>query len=626
MSFRRGLWAAALLIVAVVSGWLLWQRTRPVSEGSGYLRFAAIPFANLTGDPGLDWAGAVLPAAVIRQVQGLSGVHVFGAANANQAVALGATHLLEGYVAAGRGGVEVHYVLTAGPGRTLERSRLGSGLTADADGAVELASRVRSRLARNGGLLPLELSGGAALRHAGFALLETDQRARRDHWREAVEADPACGWCWEELAAHTLRLEGREAGLALLTGLRGRAIPIAGLAGRRLRLLEANIANKADERLAALEALSELTPGDPGALIPLAEALTSAQRCLEAASVYERAYQAEPGRSEVLNSLGYALAWAGRFDEALAALQRYEQAEPESANPRDSMGEVLMMAGRFAEAEEAFLASYELDPRFNGGAALQKAALVRWLNGDARQSGVLLERYLKQRAAEGDPFAALRRARWQYVFGQTAEALANLRQMASRPGAPASSLAASSLSLYLSQAGRLEEAAQLAAAARQQARDPLSLYAANVASAVSASEPAPRVDNDPNSRILQALWLTFHKEMSAAETAWREAMAAATPLNAALAREMLAQVQLARGDAPAAAETAGRAWPLLAHDHAFLLDFLVYPNLLCVRGAAAAEERQSDKARRYYDQFLRFTGSRPDPLGLVERARAATRL
>ncbi len=567
-----------------------------------------------------------MPAAVLRQMQGAAGVRPFGAAGANQAAALGATHLLEGYLAPGRDGVEAHYVLTRGSKSTLERSSIAPLSTAGPDSAVQLAARVHRKLAREGDLLPLDLASGAAFRHAGQALLEAEARGRMDHWRAAVEAEPGCGWCWEELASHVARLEGREAALALLAGLKGRTAALPGLAGRRLRLLEASLANEPAERLAALESLAELTPGDPDVLIPMGEALVAAGRCRDGATVYEQAYGLDPGRPEVLNSAGYALAWAGRIDEALSALQRYEQADPQSANPRDSMGEVLMMAGRFTEAEEAFLASYELDPRFNGGAALQKAALVRWLNGDSREAGVLLEKYLKQRAAEGDPFAALRRARWQYIFGQTAEALANLRQLASRPALPVSSLAASTLSFYTMQAGRHEEAAQLAAQAQQLARDSLSRYAAFAAVTVSAAEPQPDSGYDQNHQMWEALRLTFRGELETAENHWRNALAGATPLNAALAREMLAQVLLARGDAAAAAETAGPGWPLLAQDHAFLLDFLVYPNLLCVRAAAAAEKRQPEKARRYYEQFLRYAGTRPDLLGLVERARAASRL
>lgn len=626
MSSRRVLWGAVLFIAVVAAGWLYWERGRSKAALAGPIRLAAIPFANLTGDPDWDGAAAAMPAAVLRQMQGGARVRAFGALDANQAAALGATHLLEGYLAPGRDGVRAHYVLTRGSRSTLERSSIEALSKGGPASAVQLASRIHRKLELGGDLVPLDLTSSAAYRHAGAALLETEARRRMDHWRAAVEAEPGCGWCWEELASHVARLEGREAGLALLAGLKGRSVALSDLAGRRLRLLEASLGDKPAERLAAFESLAELTPGDPDVLIPMGEALVATGRCLDGAIVYERAYALDPGRPEVLNSAGYALAWAGRIDEALSALQRYELADPQSANPRDSMGEVLMMAGRFAEAEEAFLASHELDPRFNGGAALQKAALVRWLNGDAREAGVLLEKYLKQRAMEGDPFAALRRARWQYIFGQTAEALANLRQLASQPALPASSLAASTLSFYTMQAGRQEEAAQLAAQAQQLARDSLSRYAAHAAMIVSAVEPQSEPGNDQNHRIWEALRLTFRRQFDAAEKQWRDALAGATPLSAALAREMLAQVLLAKGDPSAAAQTAGSGWPLLAQDHAFLLDFVVYPNLLCVRAAAAAEESQPEKARRFYEQFLRYVGTRPDLLGLAERARAASRL
>jgi tetratricopeptide (TPR) repeat protein len=258
--------------------------------------------------------------------------------------------------------------------------------------------------------------------------------------------------------------------------------------------------------------------------------------------------------------------------------------------------------------------------------ALEKAALVRWLAGDAQAAGVHLEKFLKQRAEDRDALAGLRRARWQYVMGQTAEALANLRQMAGRAESPASSLAWSSLSLYALQGGRREEAAGFAAQARQNARDALSIYAATVVTVLGGDEAPKDVRNPGSAAVWEALRLTLRGELAAAEARWREALKLASPEQAPFAREMLAQVLVARGEGQAAAELVRAGWPLLTPDQAILFDFLVYPNLLCVRGAAAAEASQGDQARRYYEQFLRFTGARPDPLGLVERARAAVRL
>ncbi|MBE7544043.1 MAG: tetratricopeptide repeat protein [Bryobacteraceae bacterium] len=623
---RIGIWAAAGVLLLGAGGWFAWQRSRPADAGADVIRLGAAPFTNLTGEAEWDWAGAVLPAAAVRQGQGLPRLRAFFAGNANEAAALGATHVLEGYLTGGADGVKVHYTLRAGPGTLLGRGVVPMRVE-DAEAAgVALAQAAGKLLQREGSWLPVGMKQAGAWKEAGAALMSADPAERVRHWRTAAGLEPDCGWCWEELAGLTARTEGREAALAVLAEQKESGAPLPEISTARLRLLSASLTGEAGARREALERLAVLTPGDPEVLAPLAEALVQASRFAEAVELYERAYRMDPGRSELLNSIGYALAWAGRFDDALGWMKRYAAAAPNSPNPADSRGEVLMMAGRFAEAEEAFLASYEASPRFNGGAALEKAALVRWLAGDAQAAGVHLEKYLKQRVEDRDSLAGLRRARWQYVMGQTTEALANLRQMAGRAESPASSLAWSSLSLYALQGGRREEAANFAAQARQTARDALSIHAATVATVLGGAEAPKDVRNPGSAALWEALRLTFRGDMPAAETGWREALKLASPEQAPFVREMLAQVLVSRGEGQAAAELVRAGWPLLTPDQAILFDFLVYPNLLCVRGAAAAEASDGDQARRYYEQFLRFTGARPDPLGLVERARAAVRL
>lgn len=625
--FRRHILSAAVLALAGYGVWLFSEWYQSSRQAEAVARVAVVPFANLTGDPAHDWAARTIPAAVVRQVQGLPNLRAFRGETANQAVAAGATHVLEGYLTGGAGGLVVRYSLSASvPAKVLARQAAegrGGHLMPQ---IIALAEAVRNKLRPGGSLLPLDVESEEALRLLGEVFSEDSLEAREGKLKQALAAAPRCGWCWEELAGFTARVHGKEAALAVLEDWRQQqAEPLSELAAGRLELLEATLRGDADRRRVALERLAVVLPADPDVLAPLAELLVNAHRFAEAVEIYERAHRSQPERADLLNNIGYALAWAGRFDDALAALKRYEEADPESPNPADSRGEVLMMAGRFVLAEQAFLASYERDPRFNGGAALEKAALVRWLAGDARAAGAHLEKYLKHRTDERDPLASLRRARWQYLFGQAAEAIANLKLLAARPADPAASLASATLSLYALYAGRAGEALEYAALARQSARDPLSLYAAHAASALAAEDPAAPQDSTSQA-VWDALRYTFRHDLAAAEGAWREALKTAPPVQAGLAREMLAQVLIARGEGRQAAALIKQGWPLLSPDQALLFDFLVYPNLLCVRGAAAAEANQAEEARRLYDQFLHFAGSRPDPLGLAERARAATRL
>lgn len=633
MSSKRGLfpnWLGfALAGAAVVAGaaGIIWQRSQSPQKKTAAARVAAVPFANLTGSAEWDWATAALPASAARQAQGLRGVRAFYAENANQAAALGATHVIQGYLTPGGNGVEVHYTISStAPAEVLARERFAADRGSLREQSAALARAIRQRLQPGGQLIELDVTSPEAFQLLGEAFRERDAGARKQKLRSSVEAETGCGWCWEELTGLTLRAEGAQAALALVEERKQKGARLSELAEGRLAYYEASLANDAGKRLAALERMAALTPSDPEVLIPLAEGLVNARRFEEGVRFYERAVESDPSRPDILNSTGYALAWAGRYDEALQWLRRYEAAEPDSANPLDSIGEVQMMAGRFEEAEQSLLGSYEKDPRFNGGAALEKAALARWLAGDMQGAGGLLERFLKQRVEERDPLVTLRRARWQYLFGQTTEAVANLRLLARQPGAPSASLAASSLALYEMQAGRVDQALEDASLARQLARDALSLYAANIVTALTGAGPAPAGLGPNVDPMIEALRLTLRNELPQAAARWRAALESAQPASEPLMREMLGQVLVAQGDATGAAAVVKGRWPLLTPDQALLFDFLVYPNLLCVRAAAAAEGANGDEARRLYEQFLKSAGTRPDPLRLIEKARAAVRL
>ena len=171
---------------------------------------------------------------------------------------------------------------------------------------------------------------------------------------------------------------------------------------------------RADLRAAA-EALGKLAsaaPADQQAWTRYAETLVANREFETAASALRRAIELDPSAGLYWNSLAYAYAYMGRFDEALKAVARYAQLDS-SPNPADSRGEILMMAGRFQEAAQAFEESYGKDRNFNGGAAIEKAALCRLLQGDGDGAGKSVARLLEDRAELGDRTVDLRRARWK---------------------------------------------------------------------------------------------------------------------------------------------------------------------------------------------------------------------
>lgn len=597
-------------------------------ERDGVARVAVVPFENLTDDPLLDQTARGVAVAAVRQAEGLTRARVFAADTENHAIALGATHIIAGIIAPAGTGYGVDYRV-----QVVERRRTRDVFQASvrADGWLRLsrdvAESVRAAIRPESRLVPLDIHTGEALRLVGASMLAETPDKKMEALRSAIASDAKCAVCWESL----VHLTAQNGGIPQARELSARAVAAVGgsdsIGILRLRLLDASLRQDTAARTVALELLGRVLPEDPSVQNWLAESFIVQRKLPQAIDAYRHAWEADPSRTELLNQIGYANAWAGRYDEALRWLKQYEEALPDSANPADSRGEVLMMAGRFKEAETAFLESHDKDAAFNGGAALEKAAFARWLGGDMSGAGELVERYLAQRAQQRDTLLVLRRARWQFLMGQAREAQANLAQIASRPEAPGASLAASYLSLYALQIGQWDPARELAASARQTARDPLSLYAAGVASALAVGDPSLAVGQDAAARLqLQAMAFTLRGDYQSAQPAWERALKAAPASADALPREMLAQTYVALGRTDEAAALVTRSWPLLTDDQRLLFDSFVYPALFYVRGAIADQAKRAEEARRYFEQYLQSVGNRPDPTGTARKARQAVRL
>ena len=192
----------------------------------------------------------------------------------------------------------------------------------------------------------------------------------------------------------------------------------------------------------------------------------------------------------LLNELGYAEAYGGNLDDAVSALERYRKLEPSQANPLDSLGEVYYFAGRFKDAEKYFLQTHAKDPAFQGGAALVKAAMSRFLSGDPGGATQLYSQFDTQRRHANDPLVDVRKAQWLWVTGDSAKAEAAAQAVTQSGNSEIEAYALCHLSLWALDRGDRSHAAALASQAVSSARSSR-IQSLAALCAVASGLPAP---------------------------------------------------------------------------------------------------------------------------------------
>ncbi len=622
------LWRSLIALAGIAllgAGAYSWWTGKRKPSGPDVLRVAILPVENQSGDAALDWTAPLLPFSLVRQLEGVPRLSVFAASGRAEADAAGATRQVECLVTESSGEAQVRFfIYSQAPGRILAEGRVSAPEGDPPALLAQLGASLASALGSPGAGGSPAFHNAASAREFAAALL--NPAAAEARLEAAAAADEACGWCWLAWAETSLRPADPSRALAVLERSRKAEAKVDPVSRARLELIESELRPNPRQRLSALERLAAALPADAAVQGQLAESLVAERQFDRAATVYRRAIRIQPARSDLWNSLAYGLAYAGRYAEARQALAQYAGLDSGSPNPLDSAGEVALMAGDFNRAAKVLTDAYDRDKAFNDGAALEKAALAHYLNGERDAAGPLLERYLTDRGQRGDPFAGLSRARWEYMVGKTAQARARLAGIASDPGRQLAPIAAAMLALRLAAEGDSAAAARAAASARALARNPGQGFIA--AFAAAALDPAAAAAlTDPSWRAdARALGLTLRGDWTAAAAAWKEALPLAKGGTDGPQRELLALCLVSSGRASEAAGLLSGAWPLLSRDQALLYDFLIYPNLLYVRAEVArAAGRQADD-QRLYDLFLQYAGDRPDRFGREARARAAARL
>lgn len=594
---------------------------RSQTGGSSLRRLAILAFEDQSPDADASWLARLAPFSFRRQLESIPLLQAVEARTVAEFP--GATHALSGFFLSHRDRLEVHLFLYELPShRLLRHTVLARASTQWRNLLEDAAGFITASLRTPGTLNPPSVRVETAARSLAQALSAPSQAEALAAFRDAATADPSCGWCWLGWAETAAGLEGRNAALAVLDAAARHRESLDTLSRSRLDLLSASMRGHRADVAAALGRLAPASPSDPLIQSQFAQALMASRNFAKAESVLRNALSLMPGHAPMWNSLAYTLAYQGRFDEALVALGRYSELDP-GPNPADSRGEVLMMAGRFREAAEAFGQSYQKDPSFNGGAAMEKAALCWLLLGDARGASAAISRFLGDREARNDGQVHLARARWELLLGHPEASISRFSLAARDPAAPLAPQAASMLALRLA---FLDPSAAVRWLPQEPLRDRAQeIFRIFAAAALDPSSIA-RVSDSRLQLELRALSLMARQDWHRAAEAWQAVYDASPGGSDAIWRELRAFCLASAGEAGEAARLLQNFWPVPEPGQMQFYDFLVYPGLLFTRAEIARAQNRMDEARRLYEIFLTLAGGRRDLAHAIERARASARL
>jgi Tfp pilus assembly protein PilF len=431
-------------------------------------RLAVLPFENLSADPALDWAGPALAGMLVDEVSASTRIYAYRAGDLGAARLTGATRVLQGYYSRSGGGLTIHAVVedlrTRRNTKALEaRGGVDSGF---GQASESLARGIDDRTR------PFGTANTAALRAWGEAQLAGDNSHRAEALQRAIAADPNFGAAYADLLQLYVSSGSPALAQPLVKQASDRLSQFTDLDRARFEYVLSGVRHDDRERREALMALSRLITTDTQTLQALAETELNGHRFDSAVDLFKSATAISPENATLWNELGYAESYRGNLAGARAALEQYRALQPAQANALDSLGEVHFFAGSFGEAATYFLEAERLQPGFLGGGELLKAAQARYLGGNLTEADGLYAQFDKLRRNGHDPVADIRKARWLYISGRRAEAVALAGASAKNTNPDIAAYAECHLSLWAMDAGDRTQALAHAAPAAQLAHNP----------------------------------------------------------------------------------------------------------------------------------------------------------
>ncbi|MGC4055598.1 MAG: hypothetical protein QM757_42785 [Paludibaculum sp.] len=254
-SSRFFLWAAVVIGLGGGAGLYIWKGLKPETAAApGVMRVAFLPFENQTGDASLDWPERLIPLAAGRQLAPIPNVAGIPANTANDAISLGATHLVYGYFTRSSAGPVVRVFVEEVRSRELVVQKdLPAGQTRWVDLISSVTGVVVSKLAANGKTAGQELHNDEAARRLSTAMVATSNQEAVADYESAVASDPSCGWCWEGLIDRLGKTGDAGIVLKTISESREKGKGMSGLSRARLDLAQSVLTRSLPERADALE-------------------------------------------------------------------------------------------------------------------------------------------------------------------------------------------------------------------------------------------------------------------------------------------------------------------------------------------------------------------------------------
>jgi tetratricopeptide (TPR) repeat protein len=569
-------------------------------ETRGVERLAVLPLENLSADPGLDWAGPAVSAALVYDLAGAPNLSAQSVGSMGDAESIRASRILQGYFVARNGRVEIRATLLDPRKTTTVASfALDGPLTA---GPLPLANQLARRL--SGAARPFSTSNAGAFRDYGIALSTLDRATALRGLESASASDP--NFTAASVAAARLLLESGDrdgARKILATAASTHPDPID---QARLEYVAATAAGDTAARVQALQTLARLTPMDRQVPRELGELHVLQRKFEDAVRNFETITRLDPEDAQAWNQLGYGYGFAQNLAGARRALERYRQLlPPEEVNPLDSLGEVSFYLGDFSGAERYFLQAHEKNPGEFGGGELIKAAQARLMLGDLPAADAIYQRYLALLQHSQGALAGYQQAQWEFLTGRRKAAIARLEKLAPTLVGEARALALCQLSIWKLETGDSKAATELAGQAVSSAQSPrlrnLSAVCRFLALMPTSGSGLPVAD------VYALLFERKFKEaVSALEALYRET----NPTADAQVRTLLAWAYVETGRQSEAQQLLARSPIPLSSGEPLFAD-LIFPRYLYLRGAVLEKEGKRAEAKQSYELYLKYAGDLP---------------